>query len=115
MAQYIDYTSSISTNKSSDYTTAGNYNDNMPTIPSSSLLKLTVAPSNTKFFQATPSFQQRLDSFRIPQPASYEVSLSNSAGYNTSDSGAYASAGNVDSGSGDFQSLGKANYKMRPY
>jgi len=114
MAQYIDYTSSISTNKSSDYVTLNSYSDSTPTIPSSSLLKLTVAPSNTKYFQATPAFQQRLDSFRIPQPASYNVNLDNDSGY-VAGNGAYATSGPMDTSSGDFQSLGKANYKMRPY
>ena len=93
MATYSDYTSLVSSNVAGDYTTLGSYNTSAATVPQSSMLKLSVAPSNQKYFSTAPTFEQRLDNFRIPQPASVPVSLtSNDAGY-TPSNGAYALAG----------------------
>jgi len=113
--QYIDYTSNISVNKSGDYVSLGDYSGSVPTVPQSSLLKLSVAPSNTQYWNATPQFSKRLDSFRIPQPASFPVDLvMNDGGYNPNGGGAYATAGQTNKG-GDFQMLGQNSYKMQPY
>ena len=113
-SNYQDFTSNISVNKSNDYVSLGNYSGSMPTVPQSSLLKLTVAPGNEKYFSAAPAFEKRLDNFRIPMPASIPISLvSNEAGYSVQNSYNYATAGPVNGG--DYSTLGNPSYKMRPY
>ncbi len=115
-SNYQDFTSNISVNKSNDYVSLGNYSASTPTVPQSSLLKLTVAPGNEKYFSAAPSFEQRLDNFRIPAPATWKISLTeNEAGYNPNTQGAYALAGPNTSNNGDYSTLGNPSYKMRPY
>ena len=115
MATYTDYTSYISANKSADYVNLGNYNASVPSIPQSSLLKLSVAPSNQRYFSVSPAFEQRLDNFRISQPSSTPVSLTqNDSGYNPNGPGSYAMAGPSSSG-GDYSQLGMRSYKMTPY
>ena len=94
MTQYLDSTSFISTSKSNDYAMLGNYNVSSQTVPQSSLLKLSVAPSNQKYFSAAPSFEQRIDNFRIPMPALTAINLETDvSGYCANTSGPYASVG----------------------
>jgi len=106
---YADTTSNVSlSNKSNDYVNIADYSMSTPTIPQSSLLKLTVSAGNAKYFSAAPSFEQRLDNFRIPQPASIPVSLTN----DTIGGSAYA---NISGGtSGDYYNLRNGAYKMNP-
>jgi hypothetical protein len=112
MAQYVDFTSAISVNKSNDYVSLGAYNDSTPNVPQSSLLKLTVAPGSNKYFDAAPAFEQRLDNFRIPAPAQYPINLvDNEGGYNPNTQGGYALAGPVAGGS-DYSTL-SASYRRR--
>jgi hypothetical protein len=118
MATYNDLLSNVSTNKANDYVSLSTYSASVPTVPQSSLLKLTVAPDSIKYFSAAPSFEQRLDNFRIPQPASVPVSLTgNDAGYSVVGSSAYATAGpqQMSASMANYQMLGQNSYKLRPY
>jgi hypothetical protein len=104
---YVDYTSNVSlTNKSNDFVTLGSYSDSVPTVPQSSLLKLTVAAGNQKFFSAAPSFERRLDNFRIPQPASIPVSITNDV------IGGSAYSQVAAAPAGDYYTLRNGAYKM---
>jgi len=76
-ATFRDSTSYVSNgNDSLGYTTLGNYQTaGTSNVPQSSLLLLTIAPSNQKYFSASPTFQQRLDNYRIPPSTQVAVNL----------------------------------------
>jgi hypothetical protein len=76
-ATYRDSTSYVSQgNDSLGFTTLGNYQTaGMSNVPQSSLLLLTIAPANQKYFSASPSYQQRLDNFRLPPSTQVAVNL----------------------------------------
>ena len=110
-SNYRDFTSYVSTSsKANDYTTLNNYSNEV--VPSSSLMKLSVAPGGDKFFSTAPTFQSRLDSFRIAPPSKTPVSLGDD---NASASGTMmmSAEGMRPISNGDYQSLG-SSYKMNP-
>lgn len=76
-ATYRDSTSYVSNgNDSLGYTTLGNYQTaGTSNVPQSSLLLLSIAPANQKYFDASPSFQQRLDNYRITPSTQIQPNL----------------------------------------
>jgi len=76
-ATYRDTTSYVSNgNDSLGFTTLGAYQTaGTSNVPQSSLLLLTVAPSNQKYFDPSPKYQQRLDNYRIPPSTQVAVNL----------------------------------------
>jgi hypothetical protein len=113
-SNYRDFTSYVSTSsKANDYTSLGDYSlTGNQSVPSSSLMKLSVAPGGDKFFSTAPTFQSRLDSFRIAPPSKTPVSLGDD---NASASGTMmmSAEGMRPISNGDYQSLG-SSYKMNP-
>jgi hypothetical protein len=110
-SNFADYTSLVTTgNKPSEYVTQGTYTGAVTTVPKSSLLKLSVAPGNEKYFSAAPAFEQRLDNFRIPAPSKTPVVLDNTD-MNTNMT---MSMGGGSAGSGDYYALGAGAYKLNP-
>ena len=78
-ATYRDSTSYVSNgNDSLGYTTLGNYQvAGVSNVPQSSLLLMSIAPSNQKYFDPSPSFQQRLDNYRMTPTTQVAVNLTN--------------------------------------
>lgn len=75
-SNYRDFTSYVVGSKANDYTVLSSYTDaNMQSVPKMSLMRMTMAPGTDKFFSVAPSFQSRLDSFRIAPPASTPISI----------------------------------------
>lgn len=75
-SNYADSTSNVSTkNKTGDYIQVDQYNSHINRVPRSSLLKLSVAPSQQKYFSIAPGFEQRLDNYRIPPSSRSPVML----------------------------------------
>ena len=74
---YRDSTSYVSSgNDSLGFTTLGNYQlAGTSNVPQSSLLLLSVAPSNIKYFDPSPTFQQRLDNYRLAPTTQVAVNL----------------------------------------
>lgn len=115
MASYRDYTSYVSTSsKANDYTPLVQYSDvGMQSVPSSSLMKMSLAPGGNKFFSTAPSFQSRLDSYRIAPPAMTPVNLTTEqpaplAQTMTSVEGMKSSYGS------DYASIYSEAYRMNP-
>jgi hypothetical protein len=76
-ATYRDATSYVSNgNDSLGFTTLSNYQTaGMSNVPQSSLLLMTVAPANQKYFSIDPSYQARLDNYRITPSTQVAVNL----------------------------------------
>lgn len=113
-SNYRDFTSYVSSSsKANDYTQLQNYsNTGFQSVPPSSLMKLTVAPGGDKFFSTAPSFQARLDSFRIPPPSKTPISIGDDS---SSSSGTVmmAAEGMRQVAGGDYAPLGGA-YRLNP-
>lgn len=109
-SNYQDYTSFVSGNgKADDFTMLQNYSNtgNSMAAPLQSVLKLSVAPGSDKFFSVNPSFQSRLDNYRIPPPAMTPISLAD--GTASSSSATMMSAENPGNfaASGEYARLGQ--------
>ena len=109
LKDYIPFTSAGAI--SDNYVSLANYQLNQ--TPMSSLLKLTVAPANDRYFQTAPAFQARTDSVRIPPPALTPVSVSadNGVSQNTQ---ANMKLDHQAAVSSDYFMLGSGAYKMNP-
>jgi hypothetical protein len=114
-SNYRDFTSYVSTNsRANDYTPIQDYSAaGIDSVPPSSLLKLSIAPGSAKYFSTAPSFQARLDNYRIPPPARTMVSLNDEATATPSGTVMMATEGLRQVAGGDYASLGGA-YKMNP-
>ena len=76
-ARTRDTTNFVSSgNDALSYTSLQNYQAaGTNNVPQSSLLLMTVAPSSIKYFDPTPTFQTRLDNYRIPPSTQVPVNL----------------------------------------
>lgn len=110
MALYQDSTSYVSTNSlSNQYTPVVDYRDGgFQSIPTGSLLRLSVAPRTEKYFSTAPSFQSRLDNARIAAPDTVPVVLDDSGMTAPSSSAMLAPEGNKINASGDYFTLGNS-------
>lgn len=113
-SNYRDFTSYVSTSsRANDYTALQDYSTTgFQSVPPSSLMKMSVAPGGEKFFSTAPSFQARLDSFRIAPPAKTPVSLGDDTG-TPSGTMMMAAEGARRVTGGDYAPLGGA-YRLNP-
>ena len=115
---YADATSYVSLkNKSGDFITLGTYNGKSMEVPRSSLLKLTVAPANQKYFSIAPGFERRLDNFRIPAISLSPVILDKSSGCDkmsmmSSSPNTNTACALATSNTSDYYSIGGSAYGM---
>ena len=111
-SNYRDFTSYVSSSsRANDYTALGDYSSTgFQSVPPASLMKLTVAAGGEKYFSTAPSFQARLDSFRIAPPSKTPVSLGDN---NASSSGTMmmSAEGMRPINNGDYSTL-SGSYKM---
>lgn len=111
-SNYRDFTSYVSTSsKANDYTSLADYSSTgFQSVPTFSLMKLSVAPGSEKYFSSAPAFQARLDSFRIAPPSMTPVSLGDD---NASSSGTMMmnAEGMRPINNGDYSTL-SGSYKM---
>lgn len=113
-SNYRDFTSYVSTSsRANDYTVLQDYSSTgFQSVPSSSLMKLTVAPGGEKFFSTAPSFQARMDNFRIAPPAKTPISIGDD-NIGMSGSTMMAAEGMRQVAGSDYAPLGGA-YKLNP-
>ena len=114
-SNYQDFTSFVSgSGKADDYTMLQNYTatGNSQSAPLQSVLKLSVAPGSSKYFSVAPSFQSRLDNFRIAPPAMTPVGLTDSNTHSSTNTMQSVEGGNFAS-SGEYSRLGQT-YKLNP-
>lgn len=110
---YRDSTSYVSTSsRANDYSPISDYSQNgFQSVPRSSVMKMTVAPGGEKFFSVDPSFQTRLDSFRISAPVKTPVSISED-GYMGSSQTMMSSEGvKMPSNGSDYAYLSSGAYR----
>lgn len=115
-SNYRDSTSFVSgSGKADDYTMLQNYSfsGNSQASPLQSVLKLSVAPGSAKYFSVAPSFQSRLDNFRIAPPAMTPVGLTDGNGQSSSATMQSVEGGNYAS-SGEYARLGQT-YKLNAH
>lgn len=114
-SNYRDFTSYVSTSsRANDYTSLQDYSvTGFQSVPPGSLMKLTVAPGGDKFFSTAPSFQARMDNFRIAPPSKTPISI---GGDDASMSGSamMATEGSRPVSNGDYYTLGSGAYKLNP-
>ena len=114
-SNYNDTTSYVSASgKANDYTPLQTYSDvgNSQAAPLQSVLKMSVAPGSQKYFSVAPSFQSRLDNFRIAPPSMTPVMVASNS-YNDPPDSRKPEDTNFAS-SGDYANLGQS-YKLTPY
>lgn len=109
-SNYKDSTSFVGDSSlANDFTMLQNYSSTgFQAVPQSSLLKLSVAPGNDKYFSAAPSFQARLDNFRIAAPAKTPINLSGNGDSSFKMTGSEMPQINGS----DYFTLGAGAYKM---
>lgn len=115
-SNYQDFTSFVGgSGKADDYTMLQNYTatGNSQAAPLQSVLKLSVAPGSDKYFSANPSFQSRIDNFRIAPPAMTPIGLTDGTASSSTITMASAEGGNF-AASGEYARLGQT-YKLNPY
>lgn len=115
-SNYADSTSYVSTHsRANDYTSLANYvATGYQSVPPTSLLKLTVAPGSTQYFNADQTFQSRNDNYRISPPSKTPISIGRDDTVSAV-STMMAAEGSRPVVSSDYASLGGGAYKMNPY
>ncbi|MDD4930877.1 MAG: hypothetical protein PHG66_01825 [Candidatus Colwellbacteria bacterium] len=114
-SNYQDFTSFVSgSGKADDYTMLQNYTatGNSQAAPLQSVLKLSVAPGSDKYFSVAPSFQSRLDNFRIAPPAMTPIGLTDGNASSSNATMQSVEGGNF-AASGEYARLGQT-YKLNP-
>lgn len=111
-SNYRDFTSYVSSSsRANDYSPIVDYKSaGFQSVPPSSVMKLTVAPGSDKYFSVAPSFQSRMDSFRIAPPSKTPVSIGDDGPTTTTMTSA---EGVRQINNSDYQSLSDS-YRLNP-
>ena len=115
-ANYRDSTSYVSTSSlANDYTSMKNYSKTgFQSVPVGSLMKLSVSQGGERYFSAAPSFEARLDNYRIAPPSKTPISIGDDGAGNTSSGSMLSVEGSAPISNGDYYTLNSGAYKLNP-